>query len=358
MIDQGLTSTPTGQAVVAALREPRTIAVPGGEPGLVSVLELADRLRALDADGVVAVGGGSTIDAAKLARGFLACEARTFEDLPEEIVGILPLIAIPTTAGTGAEIGSGAIVYDPAIDDKILVRRRGLAATVALCDPEATATLPPHLTAFTGCDALAQAILAYVPAGWDSVSGQTALRAIRLIYRNLPDAVADGQDRKARRNQMLGSVLSAMAMYNAPPEYAGEHIFAEPIGALLGIHHGHAVAAFLPPMAEFNRKVLCEPFAQIALELGLPGDTDQALADELIRALRAFVLELKVPAVADVVDEYELDELIRKSKSHEAFALNPREISDRDAAAIIAGAFTGSFRVDHESAQRLKRPEG
>ncbi len=352
LIDQPLLKTGSGarikQLVAHAVVIPRT----PGEPTFSSVAKTADDILAADVDGVIAVGGGSTIDSGKIARGLLAADVRSPLEIPDQLPAEpLPLITVPTTAGTGAEIGSGAIVYDPDADDKVLVRRQEFAAAVAIADGDLTLSLPPQLTAYTGCDALAQAILAYVPAGWDSISGQTALRAIGLIYRNLPVAVASGADRATRANMMLGSVLSALAMYNAPPTYAGEHVFAEPIGPALGVHHGHAVAAFLAGTAEFNVEVLAPQYAEIAREIGIAdqatsnGDASQGL----VAALRQLVVELGIPALSTVVDEYPIEALVERCSRHESYAFNPRQIRPEDAAVILVGAYNGTFAAEYDT---------
>jgi 1,3-propanediol dehydrogenase len=199
------------------------------------------------------------------------------------------------------------------------------------------------LTAYTGCDAFAQALLAFVPAGENSVSGQLALEAMRTIHRTLPLAVADGNNREHRATMMRGSVLGAMAMFNAPPEYGAEHLFAEAVGGQLRVHHGHLVAAYMPATAELNASALSGPFACVARALGIADDElDDAGATELlIGALRSFVDSIGVRPLSAVVSEYPLDDLIDLCLASDAAPLNPITL-DRDAvAAVLCSGYRG-----------------
>ena len=350
LIDPGLVSGPVAERIATLLPDATTIANQPGEPTFDTVAAAARSIRAAQVDGLVAVGGGSTIDTAKLARGLLAARVDSPKDLPDVIPSpVMPLIAVPTTAGTGAELGAGAVVIDPDVDDKVLIRRAELAATVAIADGDLTLSLPRNLTAYTGCDALAQAILAYVPAGSDSVAGQLALRAIRIIANALPRAVADPSDATVRRDLMLGSVLSAMAMFNSPPTYGGEHGLAEPLGAALAVHHGHLVATLLPGVAEFNVEVLAAPYAEIAQELGLGEDAKSPSGAALVAFLRQLVIEVQIPPLREVVVDFPIDELARRCERGGGLKSNPRPMRHDDVVAILTGAYDGSFRVQAAS---------
>lgn len=347
IMDPALADSELTTAVVDLVGKERVLVRTGVEPTFDTVAAATAELAALGADGVIAVGGGSTIDTAKLARGLLAGGLTSLAELPDELEGVAPLIACPTTAGTGAEVGAGAVVYSPLADDKILIRRQALAADVVVADANLTLGLPSHLTAFTGLDAFAQALMAYAPAGPDAISGQVGLRAMRLIWSSLPTAVADGSNAQARAEMMLGSVMSALAMFNAPPVYAGEHVFAEPVGAAVKCHHGHAVAAFLPATAEFNLEPFRPRYAEVARELGLgrDGDSEQALAHTFPAALRKLVLSLGVPPLGEAMEDYDLDDLVRRCVANEAFALNPRVILEDDARQILRSGIDGTFQL-------------
>jgi len=346
LIDPGLVEGVVADAVRSSAPHGVLIPADAGEPTFASVSSAAERVRDSECDGLIAVGGGSTIDTAKLLRGLLATGTDDLAGVPEDAeLQALPLIAIPTTAGTGAEMGSSAVVIDPRRDHKVLLTIPGLAPDVAIDDGHLTTTLPPSLTAYTGCDALAQAILAYSTAGHDAIGGQLALRAIELILEWLPRAVADGNDLRAREEMMLGSASSAIAMFNAPVRWDLEHAIAEPLGSMLGIHHGHLVAAFLPGVAEFNISALEDRYAELARHLGLaqPKDDDHAGALAMVTRLRAFVREVGVPALGLVAGDRDFDPLVEQILNAGQLKTNPVPMPADAIQAIIAGAWDGTF---------------
>ncbi len=347
VIDQSLLKTAVGETVRRLLPSATIVTHPTAEPSVQSILDIVAELGDADADGIVAVGGGSSLDTGKVARALLAAKTRRWQDLPTQIPPGLSLITVPTTAGTGAEAGSGALLYDPEADDKVLVRRLGMAAELAIADGDLTLSLPSRLTAYTGLDALAQAILAYVPATSDSISGQMALRAIRLIFRALPRAVAKGSDRGARAEMMQGSVMSALAMFNAPPTYAAEHTFAEAIGPSAGVSHGHAVAAFFVPLAEYNTEPLAERYAEMAVEVGLAreGAKVSKAADAFVDGLEELVRGLGVEPLSSVAKAWDRDDLAARCRRHDGFAVNPRPISDGAVFRMLDCAYTGELRL-------------
>lgn len=344
LADGGLAGTPALERVVEALPAARVSHAAAGEPTLDGVREVAERWSAAGTGGIVAVGGGSTLDTAKVARAFLALEPRELP-LPDPLPPLPPFIAVPTTAGTGAELGSGAIVFDPAVADKVLVKHPDLAADVAVCDGALTAGLPPQLTATTGLDALAQAILAYVAAGPASIAGRHALTAIELLVDHLPAAVARGDDLRVRQAVMLGSVESALAMFNAPPTFGAEHVFAEPLGAALHLPHGHTVAALLAPAAELNAAALARPYAELAARVGVAnGAGEQDVARAFADWLRELVRDLGVRPLPRP-PATELDRAIDRLLAAGAFEGNPVPVGRDDVDALLAGAFDGSFRL-------------
>lgn len=348
LIDAALRGGAIGARVQQLLPEAVLITAEAGEPTFPSTRHAADAIRDCGADGLVAVGGGSTIDTGKIARGLLAAAVTSPAEIPAELPSPpIPFVAVPTTAGTGAEMGPSAIALDPDRNDKASIRVLALAPDVAIDDGQLTAGLPPHLTAYTGCDALAQAMLAYVSATEQSISGQLALRAIDLIYHWLPRAVSNGQDTRAREQMMLGSACSAMAMFQSPMTYACEHLFAEPLGGPLRLHHGHLVAAFLPGVAEFNAPVLAEPYGQLARHLGLAGGStpDSPASRALVEALRALVIDLGVPALKEEAGDQPLGSLADWVMAHDSFASNPAPIPRGSVESIMYGAWQGTFRA-------------
>lgn len=347
LIDTTLVDGPVGERIRSLLPTADLHRLQPGEPSEESVAQAAKVLVASDCDGVIAVGGGSTLDTAKVSRGMLAAETITLP-LPAPLPRApLPLVTVPTTAGTGAELGAGAVIYDPKVDTKSLVKIASLAADVAVCDGDLTLGLPASLTAYTGLDALAQAILAYVAAGPESVAGQNALVAVRLIHRALPEAVARGSDRAVRGRMMLGSVMSALAMFNAPPTYGGEHLFAEPLGAALGIHHGHTVAALLPGTIDLYLGVLARRFGELGTALGVTGgsqDQEHAAAAFAVE-VRRLVRSLGVAGLGTrtTVDAAEAAAALATKVDLDA---GPRPVTEAELTALLRGGFSGSFALE------------
>jgi alcohol dehydrogenase class IV len=355
LMDPALVEGVVGQSIAQVQPEAAVLTTAPGEPTFDTVAATADALRDAGIDGLIAVGGGSTIDTAKLSRGLIATGASSVGKLPDlPIDSVLPLIAVPTTAGTGSEMGPSAVAVDPSTGAKVLVRVDALAANVAIADSTLTLSLPPMLTAFTGCDALAQAILAFVPATEGSISGNLAIVAIETIFANLLTAVRDGSNANARERMMLGSSLSAVAMFNSPMTYAGEHSFAEAVGPLVGIHHGHAVAVFLPLLAQYNREALANPFGEIAraARIAALDMSDNDASQLLVDRLHQLVVDLEIPPMDIGGGNHTVEELVHATQMHPGFDTNPRRIDERDAAAIIHAATHRSLTLTTEQGYR------
>jgi len=236
------------------------------------------RARAFGPDVLVGLGGGSCIDLAKLVGVCLAHGEPLSQYYGEfRVPGpIMPVIAIPTTAGTGSEVTPVAVLADPDRAVKVGISSPHLIPAVALCDPELTLTCPPMLTAGSGADALTHAIEAFTtarsPAAADTPMGKVfvgknlfsdmyARMAIRALAGNLARAVEDGRDVRAREQVMLGALTAGMAF--AAAGTAAAHAIQYPVGALTHTAHGVGVAALLPYVMEFNRPACIEEFAQI-----------------------------------------------------------------------------------------------
>ncbi|MBW4653497.1 MAG: iron-containing alcohol dehydrogenase [Kaiparowitsia implicata GSE-PSE-MK54-09C] len=240
--------------------------------------------RDFGADLIVGIGGGSCMDAAKIMAILLAHGGDIVDYYGEfKVPGpVLPLICVPTTAGTGSEVTPVAVVSDKGRAVKVGIASPYLIPHTAICDPELTYGCPPGLTAVSGADALTHAIEAFTTArrapggklvhehvflGKNALSDLYALEAIRLIGRSLARAVHDGSDREARVDMMLGASLAGLAFGTAGT--AAAHAVQYPIGALTHTAHGLGVAAMMPYVMEFNLPMATHDMAVIALALGL-----------------------------------------------------------------------------------------
>lgn len=264
-----------------------------------SAVRSAEAARNFAPDLVIGIGGGSCLDMAKCVSLLLA-HGGALQDYYGEfkVPGpVLPVIAVPTTAGTGSEVTPVAVVGDPERTLKIGISSPHLIPAVALCDPELTWSCPRGLTAIAGADALTHAIEAFTAArkaptaslaqenvfiGKSDLSDQFALHAIRLLGRSLERAVQDGADAKARADVMMGALAAGCAFGTAGT--AAAHAVQYPAGALTDTAHGMGVAAMLPYVMSYNRSAAAPALAEVGAALGLPatGSVD-AQAEAAIR---------------------------------------------------------------------------
>lgn len=220
-------------------------------------------------DLIVAIGGGSAMDTAKTVGALVTNGGEVKDYIGDSLLKepILPLICIPTTAGTGSEVTFFAVITDSIEKIKMSILDTKLVAKVALVDPNITKSLPTLLTASTGMDALTHAIEAYTCKLATPLTDIMALDAIRLISSSLRDAVKDGNNADAREKMMLGSLVAGIAFGNS--DVAGVHCMAEAIGGLYDTPHGVANSIFLPYLMEFNMPSDPQKHADIARAMGL-----------------------------------------------------------------------------------------
>ncbi len=262
----------------------------------------ADLAIAVDATVIVAIGGGSPIDAAKCAAA-LATNGGTARDwaVPRRLgADPLPLIAIPTTAGTGSEVTRGAVITDEQHRTKLTVKDSRMAPRLALVDPLLTHSVPPGVTAATGMDVLTHAIEAYTGRRATPVSDALALHAIRLVAANLANAYEHGDDADAREGMMMASLIAGMAFGNA--DVAAVHCLAEALGGRYDTPHGVANAVMLPPVMRYNIVTASQRHAGVAAALGIDtrGLTDDVAADRAVDAVAALAYRLEIPRLSEL----------------------------------------------------------
>ncbi|MEO1038889.1 MAG: iron-containing alcohol dehydrogenase [Pseudomonadota bacterium] len=280
------------------------------DPPEATVEEAAAEGRAFGAEAVIALGGGSPMDTAKVVALLIGSD-QPLSDMygVEQVCGPRPpLILLPTTAGTGSEVTNVAVITTGATS------KRGIAAgplyaDMAILDPDLTLGLPSHITAYTGVDAMVHAIEAYTNRrSKNPVSDALALAALKKLHDGLLPAVADGSDVKARGDMLLGAMLAGQAFSNSP--CAGVHAMAYPLGGMFHVPHGLSNAVVLPPVLRFNIPEAGVQYAEIAAHLGLTPRAE-ALIEEMERIADAAKLERRlsqlgishndVPAMAEDV---------------------------------------------------------
>jgi alcohol dehydrogenase len=298
-----------------------------------SVAHGAELALSEQCDVIVAVGGGSPMDTAK-AIGVIQQEGgkiTDYEGLDVVAKPITPLIAIPTTAGTGSEVTFWSVITDTARSFKMSVGSPLIAARVALADPELTVGLPAPITASTGMDALTHAVEGFTATLSEPLTDSLAVSAIRLIAKSLRQAYANGSNPEARHDMMLASLLAGVAFGNS--DIGGVHCMGEAIGGLYDTPHGVAMAIYLPVVAEFNRIAVPEKFAVVAYALGenvahLPIVEAAKRAPEAIRRLAE---DLRIPSAADVgVRREDFPRLAKAASINVSVESNPRVASEQD----------------------------
>ena len=271
------------------------------EPTTDDVDHALGHIRASDADGVIAFGGGSAIDTAKSA-AILAVNPGTLPDYEgyERIPRAgLPVIAIPTTAGTGAEVTRGVAVADPIRDVKMLVMSARLVPAAAIVDPAPTVSMPPGVTASTGLDALTHAIEAYVSRRSYALTDALAIDAVGRIAGALVQAYETPNDLAARDAMARGSLHAGMAFHNS--SVALVHGMSRPIGALFHVPHGLSNAMLLPAVMAFSVPGAVARYADIGRAMGAAGagDTDEAAAANAMRMVEELCARVEVPTLAE-----------------------------------------------------------
>lgn len=265
---------------------------PGGEPDSDRVETAARQLADAACDAIIAFGGGSVLDTAKAIAALAAHPGMGVAELASTAAlpnGRMPLLLVPTTAGTGSEATNITVITDSSSGIKQVIIQPALLPDVAVIDACLTLDVPAPLTAATGIDALTHAIEAYLARGTHPLTQALAHRAITLIGRALPIAVGQGHDLSARQDMMLGSCLAGMAFSNAGLGLV--HAMAHQIGARYHIPHGVANAMLLPSVLRFNRLVSTSAYRDIGYAL-----CGEALnADELIAAVTRLIMDIGLP---------------------------------------------------------------
>ncbi len=250
---------------------------------------------------------------------------------------ILPTIALPTTAGTGSEVGRAAVILDPADHNKKIIFHPRMQPDLVLADPELTLGLPPRLTAATGMDALAHCFEAYCAPGYHPMADGIALEGMRLISENLVLAFEDGSNLTARTHLLMAASMGATAFQKG---LGLIHALSHPVGGLTGLHHGTANAIFQPYVMVHNRPVIEDRMTRIARWLGLPReDFDGVL--EWTLALRA---RLGLPETLDgIVGLDQIPEIVRMAAIDPSLATNPKPCSLEEIERVLRKSLTGDL---------------
>ena len=306
-------------------------------PTIQNVTDGVEAFKAAEADSIVTIGGGSAMDTAK-AIGVIITNPE-FADV-RSLEGVAPTknhavftIAVPTTAGTAAEVTINYVITDVEKVRKFVCVDTNDAPEVAVVDPEMMATMPARLTASTGMDALTHAIEGYTTKGAWEMSDMFHLKAIELISKNLRDAVAEaksGVPGSGREGMALAQYIAGMGFSNVG--LGVDHSMAHTLSAHFDTPHGVACAMLLPIAMEFNKPVVIERLAKVAVAMGVDTtgmSTDEA-ADAAIAAVKQLSVDVQIPTVCEAITEDELDTLTKDAMADACFPGNPREATYDD----------------------------
>ena len=295
------------------------------------------RYRNEGCDVIVALGGGSVIDCAK-GIGIVAAnggDILDYEGVDRIELPCPPLICIPTTAGTSADISQFAIINNTAKRYKIAIISKSVVPDVALVDPETTTTMPPYLTACTGLDALTHAVEAYVSTASSPVVDVHALAAIALVRDNLRQAIANPQDLGARENMTLASLQAGLAFSNA--SLGAVHAMAHSLGGYLDLPHGESNALLLDHVIRFNHAAAAERYDRVAQALGLaPNGGERPLTDAIIALRRECGIQDGLAARG--VTRGAIEDLAPHAEHDACIFTNPRRATLGDIRTIYAEA--------------------
>ncbi|MEQ1944861.1 iron-containing alcohol dehydrogenase [Mesorhizobium sp. VNQ89] len=299
-------------------------------------------------DGVIAFGGGSALDLGKLI-AFQAGQTRPiwdFEDIGDwwtraNSDAITPIIAVPTTAGTGSEVGRAGVLTNEATHTKKIIFHPKLLPVIVIADPELTVGMPPFITVGTGMDAFAHCLEAYCAPGFHPMADGIALEGMRLVFENLPKAANDGKDIAARANMMAAAAAGATAFQKG---LGAIHSLSHPIGAFYDTHHGMTNGVFMPYVLAFNRPAIEERLTRAAAYLGIKGGFDG-----FSKAVLKLRKDLKVPhTLPELIkglkmDAKRKDEISAMAVEDPSTGSNPVKLTKKAARTLLDNAIAGKL---------------
>jgi alcohol dehydrogenase len=276
--------------------------------------------RANKCDGIIAFGGGSSMDCAKIIGARVSnpyLSVRRMKGMFRVFLPIPPFFCVPTTAGTGSETTVAAVITDAKTHEKFAINDLKLIPKIAVLDPELMVGLPPHITSTTGMDALTHAVEAYIGLNGNKFTDENAERAVKLIFENLEEAYRNGKNLDARNNMALASYYAGAAFTRAYVGYV--HAIAHNMGGLYGVPHGLANAVILPYILEFCRKDAEKKLADLAIAggIGKKKDSEETLSHKFIEKVKTMNANMKIPTFIKELKEKDIP-LIAKRALDEA----------------------------------------
>ncbi|MCX5495240.1 iron-containing alcohol dehydrogenase [Kaistia dalseonensis] len=347
--DPGLANLPIVRKALAILDEAKirytVFSQVDGNPTLRNLDDGLISYKSGEHDGVIAFGGGSAMDIGKTI-AFMAGQTRPvwdFEDRADwwtraDATAIAPVVAVPTTAGTGSEVGRATVITDPADHTKKIIFHPLMQPKIVIEDPELTLDLPAKITAWTGMDALSHSLEAWSSPFFHPLSAGIALEGMRLVKDWLPIAFRDGHNLEARSYMLIASSMGAVAFQKG---LGAMHAMSHPSSSLRGTHHGLTNAVVMPYVLKFNLPVIEDKLAALARYLDLPGQNATSVIDWVL-ALRS---ELGIPhTLKEIgVDESVLPEAARMAELDPSTGGNPVPVTAKDYDVLFRNAINGTL---------------
>jgi len=341
--DEGLVAAPMIKQALAALENSALFGAVRGNPASSHVEAGLRAYRAGGHDGVVAFGGGSALDAGKVV-AFMSGQTRPlwdFEDIGDwwtraDSAGIAPVVAVPTTAGTGSEVGRAGVILNEETHQKKIIFHPLMMPRVVISDAELTVGLPRAVTAATGIDAFVHCFEAFCAPGFHPLADGVALEGMRLIHQYLPRACANGKDIEARAQMLAAASMGATAFQKG---LGGVHAIAHPVGSWFNTHHGLTNAVILPYVMTYNRNAIADKADTIARVLDLPAHGFDGFLAQVMQMRR----ELDIPhSLAEIGVSIDKAEIIGREAAIDPSASgNPIPINAAQLEHIFRAAVSG-----------------
>lgn len=296
-------------------------------------------------DGVIAFGGGSALDAAK-AIALMVGQDRPlwdFEDVGDNylrvnVSGMAPVVAVPTTAGTGSEVGRASVITDESAQVKRIIFHARMLPSIVILDAQLTVGLPPRITAATGMDALSHNLEAYCSPFYHPMAAGIAVEAMRLIKEYLPQAVANGADLQARQQMLVASCMGATAFQRG---LGAMHALAHPLGALYDAHHGLLNAILMPYVLKANQHAVAPRLETLARYLGLPQAGPDAVLDWVLALREAVGIPHTLAEIG--LDDAQAERVGRMASQDPSAGTNPLNLTAEQYSQLFRAAIRGNL---------------
>ncbi len=343
--DEGLIAAPMITSALAALPDAALFGAVRGNPAASHVEAGLRAFRSGGHDGVVAFGGGSALDAGKVV-AFMSGQTRPlwdFEDIGDwwtraDIAGIAPVVAVPTTAGTGSEVGRAGVILNEETHQKKIIFHPQMMPRIVILDAELTVGLPRAVTAATGIDAFVHCFEAFCAPGFHPLADGVALEGMRLIHRYLPRACANGQDIEARAQMLAAASMGATAFQKG---LGGVHALAHPVGSWFNTHHGLTNAVILPYVMAHNRAAISDKVDVISRVLDLPARGFQGMLAWVLQMRRELGIPHSLGAIGVSADKAEI--IGREAAIDPSAGGNPRPVDAATLERIFRAAVAGNL---------------